>query len=82
MTPDKENITYCRIGERLSRTWFVLKYLLGYPNVKKLYGSWTEWENMIANHYCEGELKRSVSKYIKHIRRRCQKSKLTGITLI
>lgn len=42
--PDKEVISYCRIGERSSHTWFVLKYLLGYPNVKIYDGSWTEWE--------------------------------------
>jgi thiosulfate/3-mercaptopyruvate sulfurtransferase len=47
--PDKGIITYCRIGERSSHTWFVLKYLLGYPNVKNYDGSWTEWGNMIAN---------------------------------
>jgi thiosulfate/3-mercaptopyruvate sulfurtransferase len=47
--PDKEIITYCRIGERSSHTWFVLKYLLGYPDVKNYDGSWTEWGNMIAN---------------------------------
>lgn len=44
---DKEVISYCRIGERSSHTWFVLKYLLGYPNVKNYDGSWTEWGNMI-----------------------------------
>jgi thiosulfate/3-mercaptopyruvate sulfurtransferase len=49
MTPEKEIITYCRIGERSSHTWFVLKYLLGYANVKNYDGSWTEWGNMIAN---------------------------------
>jgi thiosulfate/3-mercaptopyruvate sulfurtransferase len=49
VTPDKEVITYCRIGERSSFTWFVLKYLLGYPNVKNYDGSWTEWGNMIRN---------------------------------
>lgn len=47
--PEKEVITYCRIGERSSHTWFVLKYLLGYPNVKNYDGSWTEWGNMIGN---------------------------------
>ena len=46
---DKEVISYCRIGERSSHTWFVLKYLLGYPNVKNYDGSWTEWGNMIDN---------------------------------
>jgi thiosulfate/3-mercaptopyruvate sulfurtransferase len=49
ITPDKEIIAYCRIGERSSHTWFVLKYLLGYPNVKNYDGSWTEWGNMIGN---------------------------------
>jgi thiosulfate/3-mercaptopyruvate sulfurtransferase len=49
ITPDKEIIAYCRIGERSSHTWFVLKYLLGYSNVKNYDGSWTEWGNMIAN---------------------------------
>ena len=38
-------ITYCRIGERSSHTWFVLTYLLGYPNVRNDDGSWTEWGN-------------------------------------
>lgn len=49
ITPDKEVISYCRIGERSSHTWFVLKYLLGYPDVKNYDGSWTEWGNMINN---------------------------------
>jgi len=47
ITPDKEIITYCRIGERSSHTWFVLKYLLGYPDVRNYDGSWTEWGNLI-----------------------------------
>ena len=41
-------IAYCRIGERSSHTWFVLKYLLGYSNVKNYDGSWTEWGNLVA----------------------------------
>jgi len=49
VTPDKEVIAYCRIGERSSHTWFVLKYLLGYPIVKNYDGSWTEWGNMVAS---------------------------------
>jgi thiosulfate/3-mercaptopyruvate sulfurtransferase len=40
-------ITYCRIGERSSHTWFVLKYLLGLPEVRNYDGSWTEWGNQI-----------------------------------
>jgi thiosulfate/3-mercaptopyruvate sulfurtransferase len=47
VTPDKEVVTYCRIGERSSHTWFVLKYLLGYPNVKNYDASWTEWGNSL-----------------------------------
>jgi thiosulfate/3-mercaptopyruvate sulfurtransferase len=42
---NKATIAYCRIGERSSHTWFVLKYLLGYSNVKNYDGSWTEWGN-------------------------------------
>jgi len=42
ITPDKHVICYCRIGERSSHTWFVLKYLLGYPKVRNYDGSWTE----------------------------------------
>jgi thiosulfate/3-mercaptopyruvate sulfurtransferase len=49
ITRDKEIIAYCRIGERSSHTWFVLKYLLGYPNVKNYDGSWTEWGNGVRN---------------------------------
>jgi thiosulfate/3-mercaptopyruvate sulfurtransferase len=44
---DSEIVAYCRIGERSSHTWFVLKYLLGYDNVKNYDGSWTEWGNLI-----------------------------------
>ena len=47
VTPDRDTIAYCRIGERSSLTWYVLKYLLGYPNVKNYDGSWTEWGNLI-----------------------------------
>jgi thiosulfate/3-mercaptopyruvate sulfurtransferase len=44
---EKGVITYCRIGERSSHSWFVLKYLLGYPDVRNYDGSWTEWGNSI-----------------------------------
>jgi thiosulfate/3-mercaptopyruvate sulfurtransferase len=40
-------ITYCRIGERSSHTWFVLKYLVGVANVANYDGSWTEWGNLV-----------------------------------
>jgi len=49
VTSDKDVVCYCRIGERSSHTWFVLKYLLGYPQVRNYDGSWTEWGNMIGN---------------------------------
>jgi thiosulfate/3-mercaptopyruvate sulfurtransferase len=45
----RDIVTYCRIGERSSFTWFVLKYLLGYPNVRNYDGSWTEWGNLVRN---------------------------------
>jgi len=44
---DKPTIAYCRIGERSSHTWFALKYLLGFKNVKNYDGSWTEWGNAV-----------------------------------
>lgn len=47
VTPDSEVIAYCRIGERSSHTWFVLKYLLGFENVRNYDGSWTEWGNSV-----------------------------------
>jgi thiosulfate/3-mercaptopyruvate sulfurtransferase len=47
LTPDQNIIAYCRIGERSSHTWFVLTYLLGYPNVRNYDGSWTEWGNLV-----------------------------------
>ncbi|HJT86171.1 MAG TPA: sulfurtransferase [Nitrososphaeraceae archaeon] len=56
VTKDKDIITYCRIGERSSHTWFVLKYLLGYPNVKNYDGSWTEWGNLIGNPIENGDV--------------------------
>ena len=45
--PKKDTIAYCRIGERSSHTWVVLKYLLGLPNVKNYDGSWTEYGNVV-----------------------------------
>ncbi len=47
LAEDKPVIAYCRIGERSSHTWFVLKYLLGYKDVRNYDGSWTEWGSMI-----------------------------------
>jgi len=47
ITPDKDVVAYCRIGERSSHTWFVLKELLGYGKVRNYDGSWTEWGSVI-----------------------------------
>jgi thiosulfate/3-mercaptopyruvate sulfurtransferase len=47
VTADKETIAYCRIGERSAHTWFVLRELLGYRNVRNYDGSWTEWGNLV-----------------------------------
>lgn len=47
LKPEDDVITYCRIGERSSHTWFVLRYLLGYPKVRNYDGSWTEWGNLV-----------------------------------
>lgn len=47
VTADKDVVAYCRIAERSSHTWFVLRYLLGYPSVRNYDGSWTEWGNIV-----------------------------------
>ena len=47
VTPDKDVIAYCRIGERSAHTWFVLTHLLGYKNVRNYDGSWTEWGSLV-----------------------------------
>ena len=47
LKPDQPTISYCRIGERSSHTWFVLTYLLGFDNVRNYDGSWTEWGNLV-----------------------------------
>lgn len=47
LKPGDDVIAYCRIGERSSHTWFVLKYLLGYDRVRNYDGSWTEWGNAV-----------------------------------
>ena len=47
LDPSEDTIAYCRIGERSSHTWFVLKYLLGFKNVKNYDGSWTEWGSLV-----------------------------------
>lgn len=47
LAPENDIVAYCRIGERSSHTWFVLKALLGYPQVRNYDGSWTEWGNLV-----------------------------------
>lgn len=47
ITPDKEIVAYCRIGERSAHSWFVLNELLEFPKVRNYDGSWTEWGNLI-----------------------------------
>ena len=47
ITPDKDIVAYCRIGERSSLTWFVLHELMGYEKVRNYDGSWTEWGNVV-----------------------------------
>jgi thiosulfate/3-mercaptopyruvate sulfurtransferase len=47
ITPDKHVVAYCRIGERSAHTWFVLRELLGYDDVRNYDGSWTEWGNLV-----------------------------------
>jgi len=55
ITPDKQVIAYCRIGERSAHTWFVLTQLLGYPSVRNYDGSWTEWGNLVGAPIAKGE---------------------------
>ena len=47
LKPSDDIVAYCRIGERSSHSWFVLKYLLGYEKVRNYDGSWTEWGNAV-----------------------------------
>jgi thiosulfate/3-mercaptopyruvate sulfurtransferase len=48
VTPDRDVVAYCRIGERSAHTWYVLHELLGYPRVRNYDGSWTEWGSLVA----------------------------------
>jgi thiosulfate/3-mercaptopyruvate sulfurtransferase len=55
VTAYDNTIAYCRIGERSAHTWFVLKYLLGFPSVKNYDGSWTEWGNLVSAPIVKGD---------------------------
>ena len=57
LRPGRDVVAYCRIGERSSHTWFVLKYLLGFERVANYDGSWTEWGNLIEAPIEKGEVK-------------------------
>jgi len=55
LRPEGDTVAYCRIGERSSHTWFVLKYLLGFEKVRNYDGSWTEYGNLIGVPIAKGE---------------------------
>nr|MDT0662743.1 sulfurtransferase [Micromonospora sp. DSM 115978] len=55
LAPSDDVIVYCRIGERSSHTWFVLRHLLGYPQVRNYDGSWTEWGNLVRAPVVQGD---------------------------
>jgi len=60
LEPGDDVVAYCRIGERSSHTWFVLKHLLGFENVRNYDGSWTEWGNAVGVPIVRGEAKGEV----------------------
>lgn len=60
LKPGDDVVAYCRIGERSSHTWFVLKHLLGFENVRNYDGSWTEWGNAVGVPIVRGEAKGEV----------------------
>ncbi len=61
LSPDDDVIAYCRIGERSSHTWFVLRHLLGFERVRNYDGSWTEWGNAVRVPIVKGEVPGEVT---------------------
>lgn len=55
LSPAEPVVAYCRIGERSAHSWFALKYLLGFPEVRNYDGSWTEWGNAVRVPITTGE---------------------------
>lgn len=55
LNPTEDTVVYCRVGDRAAHTWFVLKYLLGFENVRNYDGSWSEWGNMVRMPITQGD---------------------------
>ncbi len=55
LNPAEDTAVYCRVGDRAAHTWFVLKYLLGFENVRNYDGSWSEWGNMVRMPIVQGD---------------------------
>lgn len=55
LNPTEDTVVYCRVGDRAAHTWFVLKYLLGFENVRNYDGSWSEWGNMVRMPIVQGD---------------------------
>lgn len=56
LDPAADTVLYCHLGDRSAHTWFVLKYILGFDNVRNYDGSWTEWGNMVRVPIHQGDM--------------------------